>query len=157
MSTIGDNIKKIRSLLGLSQQRFADKLYVTQQSVAKWESNRNIFQADRLKDISENFDIPFGLILHDNEVINHTIQVDITKDIEKLISDLSALKLANNLTYLEDFELSLIQNIFENKGHKWTIHIRCSEYEYNLYKSIKYIYPNYSDEDFLKIIQNSQL
>ena len=38
---IGKQIKKYRTELGLSQEDFADKIFVTRQSVSNWENDKN--------------------------------------------------------------------------------------------------------------------
>lgn len=37
---LGDNIKKLRTERGLSQQELADKLHVSRPTISSWESNR---------------------------------------------------------------------------------------------------------------------
>lgn len=48
-----DRLKKIRTQSGLSQLDLAKKLFVTQQAVARWESNKNTPNPETLIKISE--------------------------------------------------------------------------------------------------------
>lgn len=63
---IGINIKKIREFNNLSQQEFADKLYVTRQSVSKWENGTIIPDIEKLEKISEIYNISIDSLLKEN-------------------------------------------------------------------------------------------
>ncbi len=45
---LGDNIKKLRSAAGLSQEELAGKLHVVRQTVSKWEKGLSVPDADML-------------------------------------------------------------------------------------------------------------
>ena len=40
MKQLGDNLKELRKIYGLSQKDFATKMETTQQRVSEWESNK---------------------------------------------------------------------------------------------------------------------
>ena len=49
--TIGENIKRLREEMGMTQEQLAEKMDVTSGAVSLWESNKrsmNVKQADRL-------------------------------------------------------------------------------------------------------------
>ena len=52
---IGDNIKALREKLGLTQQKFADRLFIKQNSLALIESNKRNISSSLLKLISYEF------------------------------------------------------------------------------------------------------
>lgn len=52
MNIIGCNLIRIRKLRGFSQAYIADKLFVSQQAVDKWERGLSIPQADRIPEIA---------------------------------------------------------------------------------------------------------
>ena len=38
---IGEQIKKYRTEMGLSQDRLAEKIFVSRQTISNWENNKN--------------------------------------------------------------------------------------------------------------------
>ena len=65
---IGDRIYSLRKKLGLSQEEFANRIGVSRQVVSKWEMNQVISLTDKLKKISEEFNISYDEILNDKIV-----------------------------------------------------------------------------------------
>lgn len=66
---IGDRIYSLRKKLGLSQEEFANRIGVSRQVVSKWEMNQVIPLTDKLKKISEEFNISYDEIFGDNDSI----------------------------------------------------------------------------------------
>lgn len=66
---IGDRIYSLRKKLGLSQEEFANRIGVSRQVVSKQEMNQVISLTDKLKKISEEFNISYDEILND-KIIN---------------------------------------------------------------------------------------
>jgi len=64
---IGDKIYKFRKSKNLSQEEFANSIGVTRQIVSKWESNQSIPGVDKLKKISEVYNIPYDELLKDTD------------------------------------------------------------------------------------------
>jgi len=64
---IGDKIYKFRKSKNLSQEEFANSISVTRQIVSKWESNQSIPGVDKLKKISEVYNIPYDELLKDTD------------------------------------------------------------------------------------------
>ena len=60
---IGDKIYKFRKKMNLSQEEFANSIGVTRQIVSKWESNQSIPMVDKLKKISDVYNIPYDELL----------------------------------------------------------------------------------------------
>ena len=53
MAEFGENIRKAREKLGITQQTLADRLYVTRQAVSRWENGSrypDLLTAKRLAD-----------------------------------------------------------------------------------------------------------
>ncbi len=62
------NLKKLRENSGMSQQKLADKLFVTQQSIYKYENGLAFPTIDTLKLMSEIFDVSIDYIVeNDNQ------------------------------------------------------------------------------------------
>ena len=78
---IGKQIKKYRSELSLSQEEFADKIYVTRQTVSNWENDKSYPDINSLVLMSEVFGISLDtLVKGDIEEMNEKIKTeDITK------------------------------------------------------------------------------
>ena len=51
--TIGEQIQKLRIRMGLTQERFADLLEVSRQSVSKWELGQAVPEVDKIIRMSE--------------------------------------------------------------------------------------------------------
>jgi len=63
MKKIQVNIKQLRSLKGLSQERFADELGWTRSMVGSYEEGRSEPPIDRLIDLSNYFHIPIDILV----------------------------------------------------------------------------------------------
>ena len=68
--TIGEKITHLRIASGISQEKLADMLNVSRQSVSKWESDESLPQIDKIVEFCELFKISTDDFLHDNVVIH---------------------------------------------------------------------------------------
>ena len=59
MKTMAENIKRIRTELGLTQTEFATKLGYDYRIVGSWENNRGKPSADTIKLIHELFNVDY--------------------------------------------------------------------------------------------------
>ena len=73
---IGTQIKQLREKNNLTQEAFAEKIYVSRQAVSKWENNRGIPDIENIIMISEIFDISLDELIKGNEKIKDKIIVD---------------------------------------------------------------------------------
>ena len=79
---IGKQIKKHRTELGLSQDEFAERIFVTRQSVSNWENDKNYPDINSLVLMAEVFGVSLdNLVKGDIEEMNEKIK---TEDIEYL-------------------------------------------------------------------------
>ena len=79
---IGKQIKKYRSKLSLSQEEFADKIFVTRQTVSNWENDKSYPDINSLVLMSNVFGVSLdNLIKGDVDEMNEKIK---TEDIESL-------------------------------------------------------------------------
>ena len=60
---IGKQIKKYRTELGLSQEDFADKIFVTRQSVSNWENDKNYPDVNSLVLMAEIFGVSLDILI----------------------------------------------------------------------------------------------
>ena len=77
---ISEKIKKIRNNENLTQEQFAEKIYVSRNAVAKWETNRGYPDIQNLITISEVFNISLDeLVKEDSKVKNKIISESSSK------------------------------------------------------------------------------
>ena len=60
---LGENIAALRKKAGLSQQSLAEQLYVTRQTVSKWEKNLSVPDADALIRLADALDTTVQTLL----------------------------------------------------------------------------------------------
>lgn len=71
---ISEKIKSIRNAENLTQEKFAERINVSRNAVAKWETNRGYPDIQNLINISETFNISLdNLVKEDNLVKNKII------------------------------------------------------------------------------------
>lgn len=80
---IGKNITTLRTNMGMTQEELADKLFVSRQTVSKWESDTMLPSIENLANISKLFNCNFeDLCLHTIEDIKNFC------DLEKFDKDI---------------------------------------------------------------------
>lgn len=62
-----DILLQIRKQHNLSQEQFAEKLYITRQAVSRWETGKSVPNIDTLKLISEKFGVSADQLLRKSE------------------------------------------------------------------------------------------
>jgi len=94
-------IKKYRTEAGMSQDEFADKIYVSRQTVSNWETGKNYPDINSLILMSETFGVSVDTLLKgDAEVIKDMIKKEDQKDFGKLSNVFAVLTLFMILTPL---------------------------------------------------------
>ena len=74
---ISKQIKKHRTMLGLSQEDFADKIFVTRQTVSNWENDKNYPDINSLVLMAEIFGVSLdNLVKGDIEEMNEKIKAE---------------------------------------------------------------------------------
>lgn len=82
---LGKNITKIRKQSNLTQDDFAEKYYVTRQTISNWENGKSYPDLETLVKISDDFNISLDILLKDdNKMI---------KDISKKQKDYKLFKI----------------------------------------------------------------
>lgn len=74
--SISDKIKKIRDNNKLTQEQFAEKINVSRNSVAKWETDRGYPDIQNLITISEVFNISLDELVKEDVKVKNKIIVD---------------------------------------------------------------------------------
>lgn len=68
--TIGEKIVHLRIANGVSQEKLAEMLGVSRQSVSKWESDESLPQIDKIVEFCELFKVSTDELLHENIIIH---------------------------------------------------------------------------------------
>ncbi|WP_054748790.1 helix-turn-helix domain-containing protein [Lentilactobacillus rapi] len=69
--TIGQRIKAKRIELGLTQSEVAEKLFVTQQTVARWEGDKHLPPITALEDLAKLFGVDVAYFFGGEKVVMH--------------------------------------------------------------------------------------
>ena len=93
-----DNLKTARKNKGLSQATLAEKLFVSQQAVAKWETDKATPNPDMLTKISNVLDVTVDYLLGNETTSTNTPDDglterdnrDIAKDLDNIMEKLSS-------------------------------------------------------------------
>ena len=69
---IGEKIAHLRTMAGISQEQFAERIDVSRQSVSKWEMDQALPQIDKVLQICEIFDVSTDELLRDKIELKKT-------------------------------------------------------------------------------------
>ncbi len=85
-------LKECRNKIGLSQQDIADKLYVTQQAYAKWETGKATPNPDALSELAKIFGVTSDYLLgNSNEpTFTRKDEQDIKQTLDKILNDMDS-------------------------------------------------------------------
>lgn len=82
---LGNQIKKHRNELGISQEKLAEKIYVSRQSISNWENDKNYPDINSLIRLSEVFHISLDILIKgDWEKMKKEISGKDRKNFDKL-------------------------------------------------------------------------
>ena len=76
--TIGQKIIQLRNRMGISQEKLAELLGVSRQSVSKWEMDHTIPQIDKILQISDIFSVSCDELLREKIELHGTITAPLT-------------------------------------------------------------------------------
>lgn len=97
-----DIISKRRKELGLTQQELADKLFVSDKVISKWETGKSVPDTSILVELSKALEISLDELLQSNEPINTNTQL--------AVADTLSIKFKNVM--LVSYSLAIISAIF---------------------------------------------
>lgn len=80
---IGNALKQLRKSKGLTQEEIADKFYVSNRSVSRWETGNNLPDIATLIDLADFYDVDIRTIL-DGEIENEKMNEDLKDTIKKV-------------------------------------------------------------------------
>lgn len=117
--TFGEKIKKLRNQNNLTQEQFAETLFVTRTAVSKWETNKGLPGIDTLKLISSTFNLSLDELISD-DVLECKKLID--KQRAKIMYTIAMVFLAlsvtfNFVTYLTNNRLYTIGSMITTIGY----------------------------------------
>lgn len=78
--SFGHKLKNEREKKGWSQDELAEKIYVSRQSVSKWENNKNYPSIETIINLSDLFDITIDELLRSDDRLKEKVIEDGTKN-----------------------------------------------------------------------------
>ncbi|MBQ9679812.1 MAG: helix-turn-helix transcriptional regulator [Ruminococcus sp.] len=90
MAEFGENIRRAREEMGITQQTLADKLYVTRQAVSRWENGSRYPDLLTAKRLAASLDTNLDELLADDDMrtypeVNPVIEYPLTKRVQTAI------------------------------------------------------------------------
>lgn len=77
---IGMNLKALRKAKGYSQEEVAEKINVSRQSVAKWESEESIPDVIKCSELANLYEISLDELVHDKYPLKRNRQIRRTEN-----------------------------------------------------------------------------
>lgn len=93
-------LKELRNERGLSQKALADLVFVSQQTVAKWETAKSTPNPEMLIKLSEVFNVPAGYLIGADEAEEALHPSEMLDKLVKICSSLSEDELHEVLNYV---------------------------------------------------------
>lgn len=139
--SIGENIKKYRNKIGLSQKELGERLSVSQAMVAQYENGKRVPKVETIQKIANALNIN-AYELYSSKRDDGSIVIDLSEDADNWEEHLSAIfprKAPNELKTLDDLEDFFCY--LESLGYDLSIS------DYN--EMIKYKLSPYDENDYL--------
>lgn len=93
-------LKELWTQKDLSQKALADLLFVSQQTVAKWETAKSTPNPDMIIKLSEIFHVPAGYLIGADDIENSLKSSEMLDELVKLCTSLSDDELHEDLNYV---------------------------------------------------------
>lgn len=106
-----DKIKELRLSNHLTQEQFAQKLFISRSAVAKWEQGRGIPKYDTIKDIASTFNVSVDELYKQDEV--HEVINVIEKDNKKKMIVLLSIITILLISLISSLSISLSKKEFK--------------------------------------------
>ena len=71
--TFGEKIKEARKAAGMTQEKLANELSVSRQTITKWESDKGIPDVENLKTLSKALDVSIDYLLDDGSQLDFSV------------------------------------------------------------------------------------
>ena len=71
--TLGEKIKKYRSIFNLLQESLAEKINVSRQAITKWENDDGLPEIMNLKELTSIFNVSVDYLLGDTKQVEYPL------------------------------------------------------------------------------------
>lgn len=102
--SLGEKIKRLRMKHNLSQQQFAELMFVDRSSVANWETDRRVPNLEILSHIADFFNVSVSEFISYNKTNTNNINIIMVDDEEIILN--------GNIDILKDFFPNAVLNGF---------------------------------------------
>lgn len=89
MDSIGNRLFELRKKQGITQEKLAEQLNVSRQSVSNWELDKSLPDTDKLFVLAQIYDVSLDYIAYGNEIDKMQVQVHEKSSITGTESDIS--------------------------------------------------------------------
>ncbi len=83
MGPFGEKIYRLRRERGLTQEKLAEKLDVSRQTVYKWETDRACPTMEKLVEISKLFQVPMSVFFEDEHALSEPPSEEVPKEADR--------------------------------------------------------------------------
>ena len=145
LKKIGEQLITLRSEAGLSQEKLAEKLYVSHQAVSRWETGKSLPTIDTLIALTLLFNTSIDTLL--------CLNCDLEKDLEQLFKNHSRLFIIDHILTqkISQYQIEDILHILSQDERYYMISKILNE---KIYFSIESLWPRLSFEERRMIIMH---
>ena len=83
---LSERLKTLRSEAKLTQKEIAEKLEISQQFYAKWESNKSTPASKNLNKLADFFNVSTDYLLGNTDIKSKTLETDLNKTLDTVRS-----------------------------------------------------------------------
>ena len=148
----------------MRQRELAKICHVSQQAIVQWENGKKYPQLDRLEEIANALDIPVeALLCENNNNRKYKIPIDQTEWLKSEIASLEVKCKNPDCSYSNQVNLAISKALLEGESTcsggpgQYIIHLIVNEFEYNVWKALKLLNPEYDVYQFADYIQKASL
>ena len=137
--TLGQKLKDIRSIFGLSQENLAEIMNVSRQAITKWESDNGLPDISNLQELSKVFGITVDYLLDNNNLPVISMKKELDKS--KYNNKLDSYKLILEEYYPEPWNVYILS--CNKKLNKIELILNVLTGDYDLIKGVSDLTPYY--------------
>ena len=125
MMALGDNIRKLREERGMTQQQMADKLYVSRQTVCRWENGSRCPDLITAKKIATEFGVSLDALISDDDM----------EDLERISGAGKFIKYKRKVK-LQEYQRKILEFLHPDKGVTYGFDVEFTSCEGDCFKGI---------------------
>lgn len=78
---LGDKLSNLRKKSGLSQEEVANNLFVSRQTISKWETGQTVPELSKAKMLSKLYNVSYNYLINDNECSKDMSDIEQISDV----------------------------------------------------------------------------